>query len=58
MLVLTRKKNEKIVIGEGESQIVITVVEIRGDKIRIGIEAAKGIPIHREEVYNSIHKND
>lgn len=52
MLVLSRKKNESIVIDE---KIVITVVEIRGDKVRLGIEAPKEVPVHREEVYRAIH---
>lgn len=51
MLVLTRRKNERIHIGES---IVITVVEVRGDKVRIGIDAPKEIPVHREEVYQAI----
>lgn len=53
MLVLSRKKNEKIVIDEN---IVITVVEIRGDKVRLGIEAPKDVPIHRSEIYEAIRK--
>jgi carbon storage regulator len=52
MLVLSRKKNESIVIDEN---IVITIVEIRGDKVRLGIEAPKEIPIHRSEVHDAIH---
>lgn len=51
MLVLSRKKNESIVIDE---HIVITVVEIRGDKVRLGIQAPKEVPIHRSEVYEAI----
>jgi carbon storage regulator len=51
MLVLSRKKNESIVIDE---KIVITVVEIRGDKVRLGIEAPREVPIHRSEVYDAI----
>lgn len=51
MLVLSRKKNECIIIDEN---IVITVVEIRGDKVRLGIEAPKEIPIHRSEVHAAI----
>ena len=52
MLILSRKKDEKIIIA-GE-EIVITVVEIRGDKVRLGIEAPRDIPIHREEVHQRI----
>jgi len=51
MLVLSRKKNESIVVDD---KIVITVVEIRGDKVRLGIEAPKEIPVHRSEVYAAI----
>ena len=53
MLVLSRKKNETIVIRD---DIVITVVEIRGDKVRLGIEAPKDVPVHRREVYEAIKK--
>ena len=52
MLVLSRKKNESIVIA---NDVVITVVEIRGDKIRLGIVAPKDVPVHRLEVYEAIH---
>jgi len=51
MLVLSRKRNESIVIDEN---IVITVVEVRGDKVRLGIEAPREVPIHRSEVYEAI----
>lgn len=53
MLVLSRKKNESIVIHD---DITITVVEIRGDKVRIGIVAPKEVPVHRQEVYTAIHE--
>jgi carbon storage regulator len=51
MLVLSRKKNESIVVND---VIVITVVEIRGDKVRLGIEAPREVPIHRSEVLAAI----
>jgi len=52
MLVLSRKKNESIVIN---SDITITVVEIRGDKVRLGIVAPKDVAVHRQEVWEAIH---
>jgi carbon storage regulator len=52
MLVLSRKKNESIVI---KGDITITVVEIRGDKVRLGIVAPKDVAVHREEVWEAIH---
>jgi carbon storage regulator len=52
MLVLSRKKNESIVIN---NDVIITVVEIRGDKVRLGIVAPKDVAVHREEVYQLIH---
>jgi carbon storage regulator len=58
MLVLSRRRDEQIVVGEGESQVVITVIEVRGDRVRIGVEARKDIEIHRKEVYDVIHKAD
>lgn len=55
MLVLSRKKNESIVIN---NDITVTVVEIRGDKVRLGIVAPKEVPVHRQEVYDAIHGKD
>ncbi len=51
MLVLSRKKNECIIIDD---HITVTVVEIRGDKVRLGIDAPKEITVHRREVYEAI----
>jgi len=54
MLVLSRKKNESIVI---DGVVKITVVEVRGDKVRLGIEAPREVPIHRSEVYDAIRRS-
>lgn len=54
MLVLSRKLNESIVINQN---IKITVVEVRGDKVRLGIEAAKDVSVHRQEVQDAIDRN-
>ena len=53
MLVLTRKKNQSILIGD---QIKITVVEIRGGRVRLGIDAPKGIAINRQEIHEAIQR--
>jgi carbon storage regulator len=53
MLVLSRKQDEKIIIGDS---ITLMVVSIQGDKVRLGIEAPKDVSIHREEVYQAIQR--
>ncbi|MFH5802495.1 MULTISPECIES: carbon storage regulator CsrA [Alienimonas] len=53
MLVLSRKKDEKIMIGE---DVTLMVIEIRGDKVRLGIDAPKDVSVHREEVFNAIRR--
>jgi carbon storage regulator len=53
MLVLTRKKNESIIIN---NDITVVVVDIRGDKVRLGIEAPPEVPVHRQEVYDAIQR--
>lgn len=55
MLVLSRKKDESIVIDD---KIVATVVEIRGDKVRLGIQAPTEIPVHRQEVWDAIQREN
>ena len=55
MLVLSRKKNESIVIND---DITIVVVEIRGDKVRLGVEAPKEVPVHRREVFEAIRRGE
>ena len=53
MLVLSRKKNESIEIGR---DVVVTVIETRGDKVRLGIEAPRDVPVHRSEVADAIRR--
>jgi len=55
MLVLSRKKDESIVIN---NDITIVVVEIRGDKVRLGVEAPKDVPVHRREVFEAIARGE
>jgi carbon storage regulator len=60
MLVLSRKKNEKLVVRVPgfEQPIVLTVVEIRGDKVRLGYDADQGVKINREEIDRLIYAKD
>lgn len=53
MLVLTRCKDESIMVGE---DVKITIVDVRGNKVRLGITAPRSIPVHRREVYEAIHR--
>ena len=53
MLVLSRHRDESIIIGD---DIVITVVDIRGDKVRLGIQAPTQVPVHRQEIYDAIQR--
>lgn len=55
MLVLSRHRDESIMIGD---EIVITIVDIRGDKVRLGIDAPQDIPVHRQEVYDAIQREN
>ncbi|NVL89395.1 MAG: carbon storage regulator CsrA [Desulfobacterales bacterium] len=55
MLVLTRKSGEKITIGD---DVVVKVLEIKGSQVKIGIEAPKGVAVHREEIYDRIQKEN
>ncbi|MCA9104371.1 MAG: carbon storage regulator CsrA [Pirellulaceae bacterium] len=55
MLVLSRHRDESIMIGD---DVVITIVDIRGDKVRLGIEAPTDIPVHRQEVYEAIKREN
>ncbi len=53
MLVLSRQKDESIIIGD---DVEVTIVDVRGDKVRLGITAPKEIPVHRREVYEAIQR--
>ncbi len=53
MLVLSRQKDESIIIGD---DVEITIVDVRGDKVRLGITAPRNIPVHRREVYEAIQR--
>jgi len=55
MLVLSRQRDESIIIGDN---VVVTIVDIRGDKVRLGIEAPSEIPVHRQEVYEAIQREN
>lgn len=55
MLVLTRRSNEKIIIGDS---IVVTVLEIAGTQVKIGIEAPRGLSVHRSEIYEKIQQEN
>jgi carbon storage regulator len=54
MLVLSRKKNESVVIGEG---VEVFVVDIRGDKVRLGFVAPESVPVNRREVHEAIERS-
>jgi len=53
MLVLSRRRRERIMIGD---DVAVTVVEVRGDIVRLGIEAPRATPVHRAEVYDAIRR--
>jgi carbon storage regulator len=55
MLVLSRQRDESIIIGDN---IVITVVDVRGDKVRLGIEAPREVSVHRREIYEAIQREN
>lgn len=56
MLVLTRRKSESLVIGDGQDQIRVTILDSKGGQVRIGVDAPKHVKINREEVHERIAK--
>lgn len=56
MLVLTRSVGERLIIGDGE--IKLTILDVRGNQVRLGIDAPKNIAVHREEIYLRIQEED
>lgn len=58
MLVLSRQKDESIVIGEGDDEVEIKIVEIHPTKVRLGITARREIPVHRKEVREAIDREE
>ena len=55
MLILTRKVGESLMIG---AEVTVTVVAVKGNQVRIGITAPKDVAVHREEIYERVHKED
>jgi len=55
MLVLSRLRDESIIIGK---DVVVTIVDVRGDKVRLGVQAPSEVPVHRREVYEAIQSEN
>lgn len=55
MLVLSRQRDESIIIGDN---VVVTIVDVRGDKVRLGIDAPREVSVHRREVYEAIQREN
>jgi carbon storage regulator len=54
MLILTRRIGETLVIGEGDNQVKLTVLSVKGGQVRVGIDAPKTVSVHRKEIYDKI----
>lgn len=55
MLIVTRKPGEKVMVGD---QVVITVIEVKGSNVRIGIDAPRAVPVYREEIYAAMQQGE
>lgn len=58
MLVLSRQKNESIIIGTGDDKVEVMIVDVRGDKVRLGITAPRSTSVHRKEIYEAIQREN
>lgn len=58
MLVLSRYRDESIVITAGDERIVVTVIDVRGDKVRLGVDAADHVAVNRDEIQQSIDRGE
>lgn len=56
MLILTRRVGEVLIIGEGDDRISVAVLGVKGNQVRIGVEAPKDVEVHRSEIYDKIQK--
>jgi carbon storage regulator len=55
VLILTRRTDETFYIGDGDRRVKVTVLGVKGNQVRVGIDAPRDIPVHREEIYERIH---
>lgn len=58
MLVLSRKRDEQIVLRMGDTEVVLTIIEILGNRVRLGIEAPQSVIVHRKEVYDALKEQE
>ena len=56
MLILTRRIGETLIIGEGENKVTATVLGVKGNQVRLGVNAPKDVSVHREEIYQRIQQ--
>lgn len=57
MLVLSRRRNERIIMGSGDARVEVVVIDIRPDKVRLGVDAPRDYPVHRSEIYAAIERS-